>query len=155
MNERIRQLRLALKMTLEQFGEKIGFSISGLSDVEKGRRTVKDRHIMTILAAFPDVSEEWLRTGNGEMFGSGEKSASSYKFTFEEICQKLMEVYDSLDRERQLAVLEFVNKLVENMAEKKPTPEEEIEQKVQEYRKALLDEYQAGLNPSELDSSAG
>lgn len=68
MNERIKQVREALGMTYNEFSEKLGMSISGISEVEKGRRAVQERHIKLILAAFPKVSEQWLRTGKGEMF---------------------------------------------------------------------------------------
>ena len=68
MNERIVELRKALGLTLKDFGAKIGMSISGLSEIEHGRSAVTDRVIKLIKAAFPQVSETWLKDGIGDMF---------------------------------------------------------------------------------------
>lgn len=68
MNERINEIRKAVGLTQGDFGAKIG----GLSKnyvwmLEKGERTPSDRTILDICREF-DVNEEWLRTGQGEMF---------------------------------------------------------------------------------------
>lgn len=67
MNERLKELRITLKMNQEEFGKWLGISKSGISDIESGRRKVTDQHIL-MLCSNHDVNEEWLRTGNGEMF---------------------------------------------------------------------------------------
>ena len=68
MNERIRELRQALKMTLKDFSAALGVSISAVSEIEHGRSAVTERMIKVLLAAFPQVSEQWLRTGEGDMY---------------------------------------------------------------------------------------
>ena len=67
MNERIRQLRKELGLTLEKFGEKIGVSRSAMGNIENGVRGVTDQMFKSICREF-NVREEWLRTGEGEMF---------------------------------------------------------------------------------------
>ncbi len=71
MNERLRELRKTLGMNMEEFGAVLGITKSGVSDIENGRRSVTNQHIR-ILTTTPingeRVSEEWLRTGEGEMF---------------------------------------------------------------------------------------
>ena len=62
VNERIKELRLKLGMNQEEFGESIGLSKSGISNIESGLRGVRERHIKLIANVF-NVSEEWLRTG--------------------------------------------------------------------------------------------
>lgn len=66
MNERIKQLRSALGMNQEDFGKLLGITKSGVSDIESGRRNVTEQHI--IMLKNNNVSEEWLRTGEGDMF---------------------------------------------------------------------------------------
>lgn len=66
MNERIKQLRKALGFSQEKFGELLGISKSGVSDIESGRRNVTEQHI--IMLKNQNVNENWLRTGEGEMF---------------------------------------------------------------------------------------
>ena len=70
MNTRIKLLRTALGLTLAQFGAKIGMSVGGLSDIERGRNAVQERTIKLILSSFPQVNESWLRDGEGDMFRS-------------------------------------------------------------------------------------
>ena len=66
MNERLKQLRLSLNLNQEEFGKWLGISKSGVSDIESGRRKVTDQHI--IMLSSHNISEKWLRTGEGEMF---------------------------------------------------------------------------------------
>lgn len=65
--ERIRELRKALKLTLDRFGERVGVKKSALSQIENGKSGVTNQMIKSICREF-DVSETWIRTGEGEMF---------------------------------------------------------------------------------------
>lgn len=71
MNERLRELRKTLGMSMEEFGRILGITKSGISDIENGRRSVTDQHIK-MLTIQPlkgkYLNETWLRTGEGEMF---------------------------------------------------------------------------------------
>ena len=67
MKERIKEIRKALGMTLEQFGEAIGIKKSSLSLIENGINSPSEQTIKSICREF-NVSEDWLRTGEGEMF---------------------------------------------------------------------------------------
>lgn len=71
MNDRIKELRKAMNLSQEKFGELLGITKSGVSDIESGRRKVTDQHV--IMLVNNGVNEEWLRTGNGDMFVSGIK----------------------------------------------------------------------------------
>ena len=66
MNERIKELRRTLGLTLERFGAAIGVKKASVSRWENGD-PVTERMIKSICREF-DVREEWLRTGEGEMF---------------------------------------------------------------------------------------
>ena len=67
MNERIKELRKALGLTLEKFGEKIGVGKTAISKIENGDRSVTDQMFKSICREF-NVREEWLRTGEEPMF---------------------------------------------------------------------------------------
>ena len=66
MNDRIKELRKAMSLSQEKFGELLGITKSGVSDIESGRRKVTDQHV--IMLVNNGVNEEWLRTGKGSMF---------------------------------------------------------------------------------------
>lgn len=65
--ERIRELRKSLKMTMEQFGEKIGVTKSTISNIENGNRNATEHMVKSICREF-NVDYIWLTTGDGEMF---------------------------------------------------------------------------------------
>ena len=67
MNERIKELRKTLGLTLDKFGERIGVSRSAMGNIENGVRGVTDQMFKSICREF-NVREEWLRTGEEPMF---------------------------------------------------------------------------------------
>lgn len=67
MNERIKELRKALGLTLERFGEALGVGKTAINKIESGQNNVTDQMFKSICREF-DVNAEWLRTGEGEMF---------------------------------------------------------------------------------------
>ena len=67
LNERVKQLRKNLDLTMEKFGEKIGVKKSAISLIESGRNSLTEQMIKSICREF-DVDEEWLRNGTGSMF---------------------------------------------------------------------------------------
>lgn len=72
MNERVKELRKALGLTLQKFGERVGMKRNSLSQVENGTNGVSNQLFSAIVREF-NVNEQWLRTGEGKMFsGPGE-----------------------------------------------------------------------------------
>ena len=69
MHERIKKLRKALDLTQREFGERLGVKPNTIATYEIGRNEPIDAVISLICREF-NVREEWLRTGEGEMFVS-------------------------------------------------------------------------------------
>lgn len=67
MNERIRELRKSLNLTMEAFGGRIGVSKSTISNIENGNREATEHMIKSICREF-GADYMWLTTGEGEMF---------------------------------------------------------------------------------------
>lgn len=67
MNIRIRELRKALNLNQTDFGNRIGIKQGSVAGYESGARVPLDSVILSICREF-NVSERWLRTGEGEMF---------------------------------------------------------------------------------------
>lgn len=74
MNERIRKLRRTLDLTQKEFGDRIGVKGNTIATYEGGRNEPIDSVISLICREF-NVNEEWLRTGEGEMFAPAPSSA--------------------------------------------------------------------------------
>lgn len=66
-NERVKELRKTLRLTQEKFGERIGVKKNTISQIESGVNGVTDQLRLAVCREFR-VSEDWLRTGEGEMF---------------------------------------------------------------------------------------
>jgi len=67
LNERIKKLRKALDLTQQEFADRIGVKRNTVATYEIGRNEPIDAVIALICREF-NVNEDWLRTGNGEMF---------------------------------------------------------------------------------------
>lgn len=69
INERIKTLRKALKLTQTEFGERVAIAQGHLTNIETGKREVTDKNVKIICLEF-NVSENWLRNGEGDMFNN-------------------------------------------------------------------------------------
>ncbi len=72
INKRFKELRKFLKLTQAEFGVKIDKGVSVVKYYESGTRTITDGVLLRLQEAF-NVNLDWLRTGNGEMFGEEPK----------------------------------------------------------------------------------
>lgn len=78
MNERIKELRNYLSLTLDAFGNNLGVTRAAISNIERGTRNVTEQMISSILKTSWNgqrVNEEWLRNGTGDMFTTLSKEA--------------------------------------------------------------------------------
>lgn len=67
MELRIKQIRERLNLSQSELGARIGLNRSSISNLEKGERRITDKHIK-LLRSELNISESWLRTGEGDMF---------------------------------------------------------------------------------------
>lgn len=67
MKDRLKQLRKTLGLTQQAFADKLGVKRNTVGQWECGINPLTDAIILSICREF-DVDEEWLRTGEGEMF---------------------------------------------------------------------------------------
>ncbi|MCI8669225.1 MAG: helix-turn-helix transcriptional regulator [Lachnospiraceae bacterium] len=72
MNSRVKELRKALNLSCELFGQKIGVGKNAISRIETGKNGLTEQNIKLICQEF-NVNEIWLRTGVGEMFAEMSK----------------------------------------------------------------------------------
>lgn len=64
--DRIKQVRQKLELTQGEFAKRISILTSYLAGMESGDKKINDRVIRLIGMEY-NVSEHWLRTGEGEM----------------------------------------------------------------------------------------
>ena len=160
INERFKAVRNALGKNQSEFAEALGFAQTGVSMIESHKRDVSDRHIKALCSIF-NISEHWLRTGEGDMYVESETSlvdslTKQMNMSVEQ--RKLMEIFltmsdekrdsvskaffDFLDAARQLDATESAAPPSESAAKTQRTmTDEELE--VEAYRAALIAEKEA------------
>lgn len=116
-NTRIKKLRKALDLTQQEFADRIGMKQNSIALIESGRKT-SNQTILTICREF-NVNEEWLRTGNGEMFLPPPRDAldeliAEYKLPRE--FRAVVEKYLALTPDQQAAVVEYVRSIAADIA---------------------------------------
>lgn len=67
MKDRIKKIRKELDLTQQAFADKLGVKRNTVGQWECGINPLTDQTVFSICREF-NVNEEWLRTGNGEMF---------------------------------------------------------------------------------------
>lgn len=128
-NERLKFMREALGLSQAEFGEIIGLSRSGVSEIESGRRNVTEKHIKMLTLQPVDgkyINEEWLRSGEGTPFKklSKEEEIASYvedllsdgtENPLYEIILDIMRTYSELTPKSQEVLRDFSRRLLDNM----------------------------------------
>ena len=149
MNNRVKELRESLGLTLEAFGKRVGVTKTAISRIEKGERKLTEQMLLAISKEF-NINEEWLRTGNGEM-----KSEPTNDMEFADICfkigvkdqkakQAIINYWNLSESDREL-FWKFIEQIMpSNTAEKEKT----VEELENEYKKTVLN------SVSETTSSA-
>lgn len=128
INERVREIRKSLGITLEEFGKKVGVTKTAISTIENGKRGVTSQMSISICREF-NVNKEWLETGEGEMFvkipEEDETAALVFnllgpdKDSFHSLVIEIMKAYNELSPTGQETICNFVQTLCTNLAEKK------------------------------------
>lgn len=119
MNERIKELRDALGITLEEFGSRLGVTRTAISRLERGNRGVTDQMAISICREF-GVNERWLRTGEGEMFEQTRESvldrlSTEYDLSREQ--RSVIEAFLDLDPQERDVILKYVHNVFDRSAE--------------------------------------
>ena len=172
INERFKAVRNALGKNQSEFAEALGFAQTGVSMIESHKRDVSDRHIKALCSIF-NISEHWLRTGEGDMYVESETSlvdSLTKQMNMSAEQRKLMEIFltmsdekrdsvskaffDFLDAARQLDAAESAAPPSNPAANQQHTmTHDELEAEVESYRAALIAE-QKGQSASDSGSSA-
>lgn len=123
INARIKHVRKEIaKMTLEQFGAKIGISASACSYIEKGINNPSDQTIRSICREF-GIREDWLRTGENPMYALPENEVATYvdqllhdgENPLYDIIRAIMKTYSELDGNSQAVIRNTIEQFQENL----------------------------------------
>nr|DAW00708.1 MAG TPA: helix-turn-helix domain protein [Bacteriophage sp.] len=120
MHERIKEIRNALGLTQQEFADAVKVKRNTVATYEMGRSIPSDAAVALICKQF-EVNENWLRTGEGEMFVKkskdeqiGDLIGEVLKTDEDSFKRRLVSALSKLD-ESEWGVLE---KLIDSIAEK-------------------------------------
>jgi transcriptional regulator with XRE-family HTH domain len=122
--ERIREIRVLLKLKQGEFAKRLKISQGLLSGIEKGKEALSDRNLKLICMEFM-VNRHWLLTGEGRMFDVPPAARQVFdengnKLTPEET--ELIAVYRELSELNRKLVLRHAHFLKEEQDKTIPGP---------------------------------
>lgn len=113
MKDRIKEIRKTLGLSGEKFGQNIGLKRSSISQLETGTNKPTDQVIKSICLAY-NVNEDWLRTGEGDMFIETKESfleSVSKQFNLEDLDIKIIESYVNLSPDKRKIIKDYLKSL--------------------------------------------
>lgn len=124
MNERIKMVRKSKGLTLEKFGSKLGISAAACSAIEVGKNSPSEQTIVSICREF-NVSEHWLRTGEGEMYNAVDEDEEISNIMTaisanDPVMVRILKAYWHLTPDERRAFQHFVDNVVEEYKKNNP-----------------------------------
>lgn len=122
MNSRIKRARRHLQLSQKEFADKLGITQSGVSWMEQAGNNVSDQNVRLICSLF-NVCENWLRTGNGDMFAETddallEKLAREYNMS--DAQQRIMNTFLRMNEQKREMVAQSFFMFVDSLQEISP-----------------------------------
>ena len=119
MKDRIREVREHFGLSMEKFGSRIGIGKASISLLESGKNNPSVQTITLICREF-GVNEQWLRTGEGEMFEQTRASvldrlSTEYDLSREQ--RSVIEAFLDLDPQERDVILKCEDNVFDRSAE--------------------------------------
>ena len=155
IHDRIKELRKHLKMNQTDFGMKLNLSQTAIGQYENGTRNITDRSISQICTTF-HISENWLRTGQGEMYEETETTlfaAFAKQYDLSEAEQKAARYLLQLSSQERQQILHHVVGLAEAITSD-DQPSSDIDSELAAYRQELEAAAKGGTSSASDTTSA-
>lgn len=129
MNERLKELRKTLKLTQQEFADRLNIKRGAIANYEIGRNAPIDAVISLICKEF-SVNEDWLRTGEGEMFKERSPSEEIGYYVedlleydghgnpFYDMIVEMMKTYVELDEKSQAVIRSYFQSVSDGIHKK-------------------------------------
>lgn len=126
MKDRLKLLRNTLGLTQEKFADRINIKRNTLANYEIGRNEPIDAVVSLICREF-NVNEDWLRTGEGEMFKERSPSDEVGYYVedlldydghgnpFYDMIIEMMKTYTELDEKSQAVIRNYFQSVADGI----------------------------------------
>lgn len=145
MSDRFKAVRKAMRQTQSEFASKLGFAQSGVTMIERGERTITDRHIKALCSIY-NVNEHWLRTGEGNMFVDDDEmllSQLAERYSLDDEQMAIVKNFLSLDKQQRQVIVDAICRTADD-----------IRQARVDRRQKAHDALDKALDDEEKDASA-
>ena len=128
MNERIKAVRLALGISQEEFGKRLGVTRGAITNIELNKVEPKPLFVDLICREF-NVNEDWLKNGAEPMFLQRSRNEELSAFFGDllngepDFKHRLISVMSRLSVDQWQMLADMANMLVEEMQKEKPSPD--------------------------------
>lgn len=123
--ERVKEIRKALGLTLDKFGEKLGVTKQTVSRIENGVNNLTDQMAISICREY-NVNYDYLMAGDGEMFDNLPETVLDelcLQYDLDDYDRFLVELYISLPPELRAAAKNKARELLAKRREKESETE--------------------------------
>lgn len=120
--ERVLEIRKALSLTMDKFGEKLGVQKSAISKIEKDRVNLSDQMVKLICREY-NVNYDWLMDGEGEMFSDLPQTVLDElcsQYELDDLDRFIVELYVGLPKD----VRDGIKARAKDLIQKRNTSEE-------------------------------
>lgn len=148
INKRVKAIREAKELSMNAFAKAIGLAQSGISAIEYETRPVTEKNIRLICVTF-GVNEEWLRTGEGEMFIQTDRTiiaSLAKKYDLDDMDCSIIESYMKLPPSARSVMKAYLRTLVSECAKHDADEANAILRSHADAALALADEESASKN---------
>lgn len=142
---RIKKLRKSLDLTQKKFAEQIGTSQNSIANYEIDHRSPSAAALNNICKTF-NVSEEWLRTGEGEMLLPTPATIVDEvvkEYGLDDLDKQIILEYIKLPEAERQVVKHYIQNLTNSISPPK-TFEEEARAEAERYYQELVKEKKQG-----------
>lgn len=118
LGERIKKVRKALDLTQQEFCDRIGLKRNSISLVESDKRNPSKQLFLAICREF-NVNEQWLRTGEGEMFltldedSEFDQISTQIQLSEDDFIKGLIRSYWQLPDDKKAVIRELIDGIYE------------------------------------------
>lgn len=120
--ERVKEIRKALNLTMEKFGEKLGVTKVAISLIEKGVNSLTDQMAKAICREY-NVNNLYLQTGKGEMFNALPESILDElceEYNMDELDRSIVSGYLQLSEADRAVLKQYVQNLIDSNKSESP-----------------------------------
>lgn len=120
MNERVKELRQTLNLTLEKFGTRLGVTRTAIYNIEAGNRKLTDQMFLAICREY-NVNPNWLEDGSGPMFlersEDDEYMEAAMKLSDDPLVISVLIEYAKLQPEDRAIVRQYIDNIIKRYKE--------------------------------------